>query len=458
MSEDAIRVRNVSKRFRRGEQFDSLRDLIAGRVLRRSKPDSGKNNFLALDDVSFDVAPGEAFGIVGPNGAGKSTMLKLLAGIMRPDRGVTTVRGPVSPLIELGAGFHGDLTGRENIFLNASILGMSRATVARQFDEIVEFAGIGEFLDMPVKRYSSGMYARLGFSIAAHAAPRVLLVDEVLSVGDRVFRARCMDKMGEFLARGVAVVFVSHDLSAVTRFCDRTLVLCRGRTQFCGPTAEAVFSYYEACDRDVSSATPTNTPAARVSGVRLCDRNGVVITSIRPAERVRFEFDVDFDMDLARPSFGLSLVRIEDHLTLYETSSTRLGDVPRPARAGDRQCVRYEFDVNLAPGEYAVGLHVRDRDSLVYAVSDAFAAKLLVRGQNTASGLVHIDPSVRVSTQDRSAATPVESMGASPAACSAPSAATPNGTRDSTPNNTPDASPNPVEGPTAGVTSLGVPG
>jgi ABC-type polysaccharide/polyol phosphate transport system ATPase subunit len=242
----AISVQNISKRFNRGERFDSFRDLLGGRWLKMRGQINCADVFFAVHDISFQVQRGESFGIIGPNGAGKSTLLKLLARIMPPDEGTIDVRGRVSALIELGAGFHPDLTGRENIFLNASILGMPRKEVRRKFGEIVEFAGIGDFLDTPVKRYSSGMYARLGFAIAVHVEPNILLVDEVLSVGDRVFRARCMDKMREFLRQGVAIVFVSHDLASVQRFCDRAMVIARGQESFTGSGTQAVAHYWAA--------------------------------------------------------------------------------------------------------------------------------------------------------------------------------------------------------------------
>ncbi|HEY9229824.1 MAG TPA: ABC transporter ATP-binding protein, partial [Gemmatimonadaceae bacterium] len=226
MNSDAVlAMDHVSKKFRRGEIYDSLRDLIPAMVSkvgkRRSPSELGKKEFWALQDVSFEVMRGEAFGIVGSNGAGKSTILKLLSGIMKPTRGTITVRGRLSALIEVGAGFHQDLTGRENIFLNGSILGMTKEEIRRKFDDIVEFAGLRDFIDTPVKRYSSGMYARLGFSVAAHVEPDLLIVDEVLSVGDYLFQQKCIDRMTGILKGGTTVLFVSHNLHAVTDLCQR---------------------------------------------------------------------------------------------------------------------------------------------------------------------------------------------------------------------------------------------
>ena len=397
MPAPAINASHVCKKFRLGEQFDSLRDLLAGCVLRRTlRPTSAPPEFWALDDVSFEVQPGESFGIIGPNGAGKSTMLKILAGIMRPNRGRVDILGRVSALIELGAGFHGDLTGRENIYLNASILGMPRREVQHKFDEIVDFADIRDFLDTPLKRYSSGMHARLGFAIAAHVDPQVLLVDEVLSVGDRVFRARCMDKMRGFLKQGVAVVFVSHDLNAVTAFCGRAMVLDRGETSFCGSAAQAVAHYYGACSHSLLLKGSDQAPVAQIGDVRLRHLDGRAATTVCPGDWLSFEYEVVFDVDLERPSYGFSLIHLDDHQTLFETSSTRLGVSAAPVRTGDRHRVRYEFQMNVPPGEYVVGLHVRDRDSLRYAVDESHKMRVMVHGTRTSGGVVHLDPHVDV--------------------------------------------------------------
>lgn len=396
MNAPAIDVQSVSKKFRKGQRVDSIRDWFAGRLGGRSSTKLKSNEFWVLDDISFQVQPGEAFGIIGPNGAGKSTFLKLLAGIMQPDRGLISVTGPVSPLIELGAGFHPDLTGRENIYLNASILGLSRADVTARFDEIVDFAGVGDFLDTPVKRYSSGMHARLGFSIAAHVQPRVLLVDEVLSVGDRVFRTKCMEKMETFLNEGVAVVFVSHDLSAVGRFCDRAMVLSEGRCLFEGPATQAIGRYQDACSMPAATATPSADAAVRVVNVQLRDVSGANVSAVRPGDRVDFQFDVSFAKDMASPSYGFAVTRLQDHLLLFETSSSRMGHDHSAVRSGERMRVHYWFDANLPPGEYAVGLHVRERDGLQYAAENNYAARFIIDGPVIGGGCVHVAPAIDV--------------------------------------------------------------
>jgi homopolymeric O-antigen transport system ATP-binding protein len=214
-------------------------------MLRGGLRPTDADTFWALRDVSFAVAPGEVLGIIGPNGAGKSTMLSVLSGILWPDRGAVRIEGRIGALIELAAGFHPDLTGRENVFLQGAIMGMRRAEIARRFDEIVEFAGFPEFIDTPIKHYSSGMNARLGFAVAAHLDPDVLLIDEVWSVGDRAFQLKAFRHLSEVVQRGTPVVVVSHQLERVSTFCHRALLLAAGAVAFEGPAAECVSRYIE---------------------------------------------------------------------------------------------------------------------------------------------------------------------------------------------------------------------
>ena len=239
-----IEFESVSKRFR----------LREGRTLREFMPAffSGRGwspPFYALHDVSFSVEQGETFGIIGHNGSGKSTLLKLIADVMAPSEGVVRVVGLVSPLIELGAGFHPDMTGRENIFLNASILGMPNRKIGARFSDIVAFSELAEFIDTPVKRYSSGMYVRLGFAVAAHSDPDILLVDEVLAVGDASFQQKCFDKIREFQRQGVTIVLVSHALSLVEQFCHRALLLDHGRVTAEGSPQDVVHRYLDTVDQ-----------------------------------------------------------------------------------------------------------------------------------------------------------------------------------------------------------------
>lgn len=242
----AISADRLTKRYRvderpptsLGERIEGALDGLRGRPGRR-------RTIEALTDVSFSVAEGEALGVIGRNGSGKTTLLSLLSGVTAPDSGTATIHGRVGSLLAVGTGFHPELSGRDNVFLNGTLLGMRRKEIVRRFDEIVEFSGVGEFIDIPVKRYSSGMYVRLAFSIAAHLEPEVLLLDEVLSVGDRAFREKCHRRVAEITGAGRTVLFVSHELGSVQRMCARSLVLEKGRVAFLGPTEGAIAHYTE---------------------------------------------------------------------------------------------------------------------------------------------------------------------------------------------------------------------
>ena len=233
MSDVALRMEHIYKKFRKGEIYNSLRDFIpamTGKMFRGGELDArGQARVLGPQDISFEVKKGESLGIIGHNGAGKSTALKILSRIMRPTKGRMIVNGRLSALIEVTAGFHPDLTGMENIFLHGTILGMNKREIQSKLDQIIAFSGIEEFIDTPVKRYSSGMYARLGFSIAAHVDPEVLVVDEVLSVGDYVFQQRCLDRIRSVIKGGTTVLFVSHNLKAVTEICERAMLSTAAR-------------------------------------------------------------------------------------------------------------------------------------------------------------------------------------------------------------------------------------
>jgi lipopolysaccharide transport system ATP-binding protein len=253
MNDIAIRVENLGKRYRIGEVvgYKTLRDTLAGgaaALLHRSRPatpgDSNRTSFIwALKDVSFEVKQGEVVGIIGSNGAGKSTVLRVLSRITTPTEGSVAMYGRVRPLLEVGTGFHPELTGRENVYLNGAILGMGRVEIARKFDEIVEFSGVKKFLDTPVKHYSSGMYVRLAFAVAAHLEPDVLIVDEVLAVGDVEFQKKCLGKMSAVAGEGRTVIFVSHNMEAVKTLCPRTILFKGGKVEMDGVTSNVIAHY-----------------------------------------------------------------------------------------------------------------------------------------------------------------------------------------------------------------------
>src|SRR5947209_2949984 len=257
-----IKAEHLSKRYRIGTRpgFTSLRDAVAAGIrapLRRLRPIGARpsETIWALNDVSFEVVPGEVVGIIGRNGAGKSTLLKIFSRITKPTKGRVILNGRAGSLLEVGTGFHSELTGRENIFLNGAILGMSKGEIEKKFDEIVAFAETESNLDTPVKHYSSGMTVRLAFAVAAHLEPEILIIDEVLAVGDAAFQRKCLGKMNEVAKHGRTVLFVSHDMSAVNGLCDRAILLHEGRAMMEGPTQEVTAYYLDRANKLYSPVT-----------------------------------------------------------------------------------------------------------------------------------------------------------------------------------------------------------
>jgi lipopolysaccharide transport system ATP-binding protein len=321
-SEPAISVNTVSKEYLLGfaEPYKALRDVITdaaaapfravAKLRHRAshhEREVRREHLLALDDVSFDVQHGEVVGLVGANGAGKSTMLKVLARITDPTRGEVRLRGRVGSLLEVGTGFHPELTGRENVFLNGSILGMRRAEIIGRFDEIVEFAGVQKFLDTPVKRYSSGMQVRLAFAIAAHLQPEILLVDEVLAVGDAEFQKKCLGKMSDVTREGRTVIFVSHNQAAVRSLCPRVVLLEKGRVAYDGPTEEGLRRYLrpkgdaaaswlteeQLLARRTTHKLYAPTPAIRIVGLGLLAEDGHAEATFRSDEEITVAVDYE---------------------------------------------------------------------------------------------------------------------------------------------------------------------
>ena len=258
----AEHVTKIYRRFAHKRQFATLKSaILSGSLVRDLKPDE---TFRALDGVSFDVEAGRTYGIIGRNGSGKSTMLKCVAGIAKPTTGKITVNGRISALIELGAGFHPEISGRENVFINGIMLGLSKAEIERRFDEIVEFAELAPFIDAPVKTYSSGMYMRLGFAVAVHVDPDVLLVDEVLAVGDEGFAHKCLDKFAEFRRRGKTILLVTHSLGLVERFCDEALWLDKGKVKAVGDPKRVIDAYVTEVEESEEAFLAAEDARARV--------------------------------------------------------------------------------------------------------------------------------------------------------------------------------------------------
>ncbi len=304
----AVTANDLSKRyFLGGVRVNSVRDAVAGLARRRADK---REEFWALRGVGFEVNDGETLGIIGRNGAGKSTLLKILSRITKPTKGTAEIRGRVGSLLEVGTGFHNELTGRENIFLNGAILGMKREEIRKKFDEIVEFSEIEKFLDTPVKYYSSGMYMRLAFSIAAHLEPEVLIVDEVLAVGDAAFQKKSISKMRSIGGSGRTVLFVSHDMNAVSRLCERVIWLKDGRIESDGDANAVVAEYLREQSRTGAERRwedPADAPGnnvARLRGVRVCDAAGRTsfTMDIRSPIVVEMTYDVLTDGKILVPN------------------------------------------------------------------------------------------------------------------------------------------------------------
>ncbi len=398
MTDIMLEMESVSKKFRKGQLYDSLRDLIPALTrslfTRRGRAGLGQQEFWALDDVSFQVHRGEALGIIGPNGSGKSTILKILTGIMNPTSGKKSVNGSLSALIEVGAGFHPDLTGRENIFLNGTILGMSRREIRGKLEEIIEFSGLSEFIDTPVKRYSSGMYARLGFSIACHVNPDILVVDEVLSVGDWAFQNRSMEKMQSVVKGGATVIFVSHNLKAVTSICDQALFLENGKVQTIGPAHEVADRYIRRVARQAETGVARDQDAY-IEKVRLRNESGD-LSNVRPGEKAFV------DVTIAAPRCDKPLavaiaLRDEDYSLFFYVDSDRLRTGTLTLGPEETRTLSFELDMHLAPGSYFLNVALTRPDLDQLLDHKAPALSFVVHSDIDVRGVANLYPRLSIS-------------------------------------------------------------
>lgn len=362
-----IVVDHVSKRFRlRQGGAASLKELITD----RNKAES--NEFWALRDVSFEVEEGSMFALVGHNGSGKSTLLRCVAGIYRPTSGSIAVDGRISALLELGSGFHPDLTGRENVYLNASILGMNRREVDKRLDQIVDFAGIGQFIDSPVRIYSSGMYVRLGFSVAVHIDPKVLIIDEVIAVGDEAFQRKCFEHLYQLRRQGSTIVVVSHSLGLIETMCDRAVWLDHGELQSIGSAPEVVSDYLskvnaaeeaEVAKRmaqlDPSSVVHGGSGEVRVSSVDVVDDEGQRLPSATCGKPMRLRFTLDSNSPIDNAVIGFSINH--DNGAHVADVSTWLDQVDLGGMSA-ASYVDWVLDpCMIAPGYYNLTVAVRDQ-------------------------------------------------------------------------------------------------
>jgi lipopolysaccharide transport system ATP-binding protein len=393
MAEVALQMEHVYKMFRKGEIYNTLRDLLpalTGRMFRQQElRKNDRREFWAVQDVSFEVKRGEAFGIIGHNGAGKSTILKILSRIMKPTKGRMVVHGRLSALIEVAAGFHPDLTGRENIFLNGTILGMTKREIESKLDQIIAFSGIEEFIDTPVKRYSSGMYARLGFSVATHVDPEVVLVDEVLSVGDYLFQNKCVERMREVVRSGATVVFVSHNLKAVAEFCHRCLLLERGRAVKIGPSDEVVSSYLARSSGPHSGAD--SKPVA-ISKVTFRNQYGEC-TRFKSGEKAWVDIEVcgRSHCEKLDVTFYITNENLEN---IFDTSTQRLGFDSFAVDEGVVFKCTFELHLNFVSGVYHPSVLIWRYETQTNYDQWEPATTIYVSSEDDVRGVTHCFPRV----------------------------------------------------------------
>jgi len=359
-----IQVDHVTKEYQLG-QLTSLKQTLLNSVNRLTgRPVEERKPFKALDDVNFSVEEGEVVGIIGHNGAGKSTLLKLLANIAQPSCGSIKVKGKVAPLIEVGAGLVADLTGRENIFLNGAILGIAKKEIGRKFDEIVAFAELEEFIDTPIKRYSSGMQVRLGFSIATSVESDILIVDEVLAVGDLAFQRKCFDRMEDLILRqGKTVLLVSHNIRQVERLCSRAILLCNGELQMDGEVNKTTSAYFDAIDEKIQNNTAAQLSQEIVEedvnvSITICDDNGQLVTAIDYQSNLNIVARIECTRPLINPIVSIGVHTIDMLYLTASRSDSIFGGSKFAPGVHYVECRIKSFP--LTPGVYSIRMSVVD--------------------------------------------------------------------------------------------------
>jgi lipopolysaccharide transport system ATP-binding protein len=359
-----INVEHVSKKYCRSLKHSMLygiQDIIRDVCNLNGRNGLRENEFWAVDDVSFEVKRGECLGIIGPNGAGKSTLLKMLNGILPPDKGKITVRGKVGALIELGAGFHPMLSGRENIYINGSILGLKKKEIDRKLDEIVAFAELEDSIDTAVKFYSSGMYVRLGFAIAAHLKPEILFIDEVLAVGDVAFRLKCFNHIQSMARGGVAVILISHNLNEIYRVCNRTLVFQKGRLLKTNTLGESILLYQKIMHATAHSEREARTSPVRLQTIRTLNHLSQPKQAFHSGEDVIVEIFYDSDIETTDSIFIIKLASAE--LGEFLSFTNRVAGKRIPIVQGGGRVVVQLRKLPLLAGNYAVQVHLYDAEA-----------------------------------------------------------------------------------------------
>jgi ABC-type polysaccharide/polyol phosphate transport system ATPase subunit len=405
----AVSVEHVSKKFckslRRSMTY-GLTDVAKNLVGLSSHSERlRKDEFWAVDDVSFEVKQGETLGIIGANGSGKTTMLSMLNGIIWPDKGSIRIRGRTGALIAVGAGFHPMLSGRENIYIQGGILGLSKKEIDRKFNDIVEFADIGDFLDAPMKFYSSGMVVRLGFAIAINIEPEVLLIDEVLSVGDLSFQNKSLRRVAELRKKANAVVFVSHNLDHVRNICDRVLILSNGKEIFCGNTQDAVYRYHE-LSREISLATAQREGLVGMvthlsSGDVIISAAGILDRERRPTDRIALGEDIrafcDFEIlsDVSNPNFSLSVLNDKGITCISQTNLDGGHRIASIKKGRYRLTVVYK-NPNLVPGIYTPIFGLRNSTTGELYEKGFPLSAFRIEGNTFPRGVMHVEAEWKV--------------------------------------------------------------
>ncbi|MCL4439107.1 MAG: ABC transporter ATP-binding protein [Firmicutes bacterium] len=407
---EVIKVENLSKRYiishQKRERYTALRDVLTEsakkwgqRVLnpfaKNANSDPAREEFWALKDVSFDIRQGDRVGIIGRNGAGKSTLLKVLSRITEPTTGRVTLRGRVASLLEVGTGFHPELTGRENIFLNGAILGMTRVEIKKKFDEIVDFAEVEKFLDTPVKRYSSGMYVRLAFAVAAHLEPEILVVDEVLAVGDVQFQKKCMGKMEEVGKEGRTVLFVSHNMATIRNLCNKGILLKDGQKNCDDNIEKVVEKYEEETFGDEAKTVTIPQLGVHLNYIKLYNDTGL----IRPYMPLKIEFEILSEKGLNSLAFNLTISNSRCDGFLFSTSTIPHNNFKVDIKPGIHRFICLINNLNLCSGRYSLGFGISvpmvetiyfERSILDFEVSET-----VIKGSTLPSipayGMVYLD-------------------------------------------------------------------